>query len=722
MKVNRPTDLSMWIPFLHIISVERVSDDKVVHNIKGQKGVVTLVLKCYDFRTVRMTFMNQAFEDAPDAFHRRLSAMSVNTDRKHKAISPCDGEDHIVELQDVASSVETFSEEIDEMKATNISVCQFESQSGSADYSVAAGNVVVDMPCSSVISAAPVRSEQQKAYLKARLSTSAQASIRSMKEQIKSRAVFGQQSRSESAVEPLIKSFHDRLDYILLNPSTQSFAYVGESEVFEHLVGWQTFVSEDEFQRQQVNDKWKAYKLNSCYGLCPSYPPTLYLPANLKDETIRLCAEFRSKCRLPVLSWFNHRLGNFMMRSAQPKPGAMGRFSVEDEHLIEAARLCHPESSTLVIFDARSQVAAGGNMLKGLGTENTIRYRNCRLLHLDIGNIHAMRESIDKLRSAVCERTTELRWLSTLEDTQWLKHIATILTGATTVARYVAEKGAGVLVHCSDGWDRTSQLTSLSQLMLDSYYRTFEGFKVLVEKEWLSFGHKFTDRLGNPAFPNERSPVFLQFLDCTWQIMQQFPTAFEFNEDYLLNISEHFSSGWFGTFLMNTNQERMTHHVMTMTVSLWSHLDAVKETLLNPAYSLADELLKPLTSIRRLRLWNGYFLRYDESAWDVTASDAMEGDDDVCGGHSQKGQHRVNVVVWVPDKRAKVCYDCKLRFTRFRRRHHCRACGQVLCNECTTHRLSLPQFGYPTFQRVCDVCYNQHSASIDAGEYVVVST
>lgn len=41
------------------------------------------------------------------------------------------------------------------------------------------------------------------------------------------------------------------------------------------------------------------------------------------------------------------------------------------------------------------------------------------------------------------------------------------------------------------------------------------------------------------------------------------------------------------------------------------------------------QLLKPLTSIRRLRLWNGYFLRYDESAWDVTASDAMEGDDDV---------------------------------------------------------------------------------------------
>lgn len=60
--------------------------------------------------------------------------------------------------------------------------------------------------------------------------------------------------------------------------------------------------------------------------------------------------------------------------------------------------------------------------------------------------------------------------------------------------------------------------------MLDPYYRTIKGFEVLIEKEWLSFGHKFAQRVGHGEdrhSDTDRSPVFLQFMDCVWQMTQQ---------------------------------------------------------------------------------------------------------------------------------------------------------------------------------------------------------
>ena len=57
----------------------------------------------------------------------------------------------------------------------------------------------------------------------------------------------------------------------------------------------------------------------------------------------------------------------------------------------------------------------------------------------------------------------------------------------------IDEDEYSVLLHCSDRWDGTAQVWCLAQLLLDPYHRTFYGFLILTQKEWLWFGHKFAD-------------------------------------------------------------------------------------------------------------------------------------------------------------------------------------------------------------------------------------
>ena len=147
-------------------------------------------------------------------------------------------------------------------------------------------------------------------------------------------------------------------------------------------------------------------------------------------------------------------------------------------------------------MDCRSYLSALANKAKGAGTESTQYYGNCSLSYANIENIHVMRESIYQLFHFTCiydldESTLEYHQLIQKQlKITWFSHIQLILAKSFEISNRV-KLGFSVLIHCTDGWDRTSQLSATSQLLIDPFFRTIDGFILLIEKEWVCFLHLF---------------------------------------------------------------------------------------------------------------------------------------------------------------------------------------------------------------------------------------
>ncbi|KAL4752301.1 hypothetical protein BDW72DRAFT_171510 [Aspergillus terricola var. indicus] len=531
--------------------------------------------------------------------------------------------------------------------------------------------------------------------------------------------------------------------------------------------GWELYDAIKELARQGINrdgHSWRISHINSDYGFSPTYPALFAVPSSISDNTINYAGRYRSRARIPVLTYLHPVNNCSITRSSQPLVGFRGNRSIQDEKLLAAifattrserplANVTPPnlehETSTStqgelsgsqswpdvtnaeeleaelvssfdeeaqekthiygaqqhnLIVDARPTVNALAMQAVGLGSENMDNYRFATKAYLGIDNIHVMRDSLNKVIETL--KDSDLTPLGPNRDqlakSGWLKHIAGILDGAGLIARQVGLQHSHVLIHCSDGWDRTSQLSALSQLCLDPYYRTLEGFMVLVEKDWLSFGHMFRHRAGhlnsekwfqieneriggdsgrsfgesgsagkaienaflsakgffnrentsrdslgesdgefreydsdNPGSkktssaprsvvaekevtkPKETSPVFHQFLDATYQLLYQYPSRFEFNERFLRRLLYHLYSCQYGTFLFNSEKERVETKAKDRTRSVWDYFLARREQFLNPKYDAniddnkrgKERLIFP--RIDEVRWWSEAFGRTD---------------------------------------------------------------------------------------------------------------
>lgn len=427
---------------------------------------------------------------------------------------------------------------------------------------------------------------------------------------------------------------------------SKSFVFQFQNMAGQTDNGWNIFNLDAEMERQGVTatNMFVKSSLNKTFVFSPTYPAHFMVPKGLDEETLTGCKKFRATGRMPVLVYM-HKVPPpapaaekvltptcallsapplaesgyaCMLRSSQPLTGIRMSKNAADEAVLKAANI-------KVIIDARPKVNAIANCAKGGGYESADAY-GCKLEFLDIENIHVMRDSLKQVfayaREAYLTNVAAVKagdvnekvdFHAQIGQSQWLKHVRQVLAGASLVANCM-HNGKGCLVHCSDGWDRTPQLTALSQLLLDPFYRTTRGFAVLVEKEWVAYGHKFEDRYGHcskDAGDGERSPIFVQFLDCVYQLQQQFPLAFEFNDRFLAYLFKHLFSCKYGTFVFNTEKERVSSHAHTRTTSIWTGIHKYsffRNSLYAPAKWAG--VLVPLLDLRAYSLWPVYY-RWD---------------------------------------------------------------------------------------------------------------
>ncbi|XP_044312019.1 myotubularin-related protein 4 isoform X2 [Varanus komodoensis] len=402
-----------------------------------------------------------------------------------------------------------------------------------------------------------------------------------------------------------------------------------------------------------LQNVWRVSDINKKYKLCTSYPQKLLVPVWITDKELENVASFRSWKRVPVVVYRHQRNGAVIARCSQPEISWWGWRNADDEYLVTSiAKACAlnpgqrlaggtPHSGLsdgneacdagfdssltacssversatpqkLLILDARSYTAAVANRAKGGGCECEEYYSNCEVVFMGMANIHSIRNSFQYLRAVCSQMPDPSNWLSALESTKWLQHLSIMLKAAVLVSTAVGREGRPVLVHCSDGWDRTPQIVALAKILLDPYYRTMEGFQVLVESDWLDFGHKFGDRCGHQEKAEdqtEQCPVFLQWLDSVHQLQKQFPCLFEFNEAFLVKLVQHTYSCLYGTFLGNSPCERETHNIAKRTCSVWSLLRAGNKNFHNLLYVPGNEqVLHPVCHVRALHLWTAVYL------------------------------------------------------------------------------------------------------------------
>lgn len=367
-----------------------------------------------------------------------------------------------------------------------------------------------------------------------------------------------------------------------------------------------------------VHSQYRISQVNAQYGICASYAHAVLVPAVISDTDLSEVSDFRSHGRFPRIAWISGQ-GAVLATSAQPRMGFARRRCPADDKLLGALRssgavvsaplgrsITPVSSPSLHICDLRPLKALIGNVATGGGTEDCSQDPSMHSVSLPLMNYKELNACMIRLRTALNQQTDTMAsaasFCTSVAQSGWLGGCEALLRASLRVASLI-QQGSSVLVHCSNGWDRTPQVATLAMLLLDSHFRTLAGFQQLVNQEWLGCGHRFADRHGLPhvcaatgdgvsstwesTLPRSKdcAPIFMQWLECVWNLQHMFPTAFEFTDNFLLEILYAAYSGQSFTFLCNSPLQRRLLLQTHFPFSFWSQVNQNSDHYTNHTFS-----------------------------------------------------------------------------------------------------------------------------------------
>lgn len=147
----------------------------------------------------------------------------------------------------------------------------------------------------------------------------------------------------------------------------------------------------------------------------------------------------------------------------------------------------------------------------------------------------------------------------------------------------------------------------------------------LVQKDWFSFGHQLTAKMGlrtegmtHLPSDSETSPVLLQWLECIAHLLRIYPFAFEFSTSFLVDFMDAVLSCRFGNFLFNSELERENYEAARSCPCIWEYFADLRASggnfheHRNPFYEPARNTgpIVPPSPALAPTLWPEFYLRW----------------------------------------------------------------------------------------------------------------